>query len=190
PETPKGNPIDTNFLKRLEGRYYSHRGLALNFDYEGGKLISRPRGQTSGGFEWKPTAAGPNRYEAEGLYMIFNSMDGKDSIQEFKVENQNGYQQFYRQPTNPKRVDPVEYIGRYYSEETEAYYTIVQKDSNLILQHRKFADVVLKYDAPDQFSNNNWWMSNIRFLRDNRGKVEGFEVNSGRIIHLRYDKVK
>src|SRR4030095_3389992 len=25
PETPKGNPIDTNFLKRLEGHYYSHR---------------------------------------------------------------------------------------------------------------------------------------------------------------------
>ena len=190
PETPKGSPIDTNFLKRLEGRYYSHRGLELNFDYDGGKFMSRPPGQTSGGSEWKLTAAGPNRYEAAGLHLIFNSMDGKDSIQSFKVENQNGYQQFYRHPANPKKLDPAEYVGRYYSEETEAYYTVVQKDNNLILQHRKFADVVLKYDAPDQFNNNNWWMNNIRFLRDRSGKVVAFEVNSGRVLQLRYDKVK
>jgi len=189
PETPKGNPIDTNFLKRLEGKYYSQRGLALNFDYDGGKLMSRPRGQSSGGNEWKLTAAGPNRYEAAGLFLIFDSMDGKDSIQGFKVENQNGYQQFYRQPANPKKMDPMEYVGRNYSEETEAYYTIAQKDNNLILQHRKFPDVTLQYEAPDQFNNNTWWMSTIRFLRDSSGKVSGFEVNSGRIIHLRYDKV-
>ena len=190
PETPKGNPIDTNFLKRLEGHYYSHRGLELRFDYDNGKLMSRPPGQTSGGNEWKLTAAGPNRYEAAGLYVIFNSMDGKDSIQTFKVENQNGYQQFYRFPANPKKVDPAEYVGRYYSEETEAYYTIVQKGNNLVLQHRKFSDAALDYDAPDQYTNNNWWMNNIRFLRDNKGKVVAFEVNSGRIVHLRYDKVK
>ena len=190
PQSPKGNPIDTNFLKRLEGRYYSHRGLALYFDYDGGKLMSRPRGQISGGVEWKLWAAGPNRYEAEGLYLIFDSMDGKDSIQGFKVENQNGYQEFYRLPANPKKLDPVEYVGRYYSEETEAYYTVIQKDNKLILQHRKFADAPLTYDAPDQFSDSNWWMNNIRFLRDNRGRVIAFEVNSGRILHLRYDKVK
>ena len=152
--------------------------------------MSRPRGQTFGGNEWNLTAAGPNRYEAAGLFLIFDSMDGKDSIQQFKVENQNGYQQFYRQPANPKKMDPAEYVGRYYSEETEAYYTIVQKDNSLILQHRKFADVVLQYDAPDQFNNNNWWMYYIRFLRDRNGKVAGFEVNGGRIIHLRYDKVQ
>ena len=136
------------------------------------------------------TADGPNRYEAAGLHLIFTSMDGKDSIQEFKVENQNGYQQFYRQPANPKKVDPAEYVGRYYSDETEAYYTIALNHGNLILQHRKFSDAPLTYEAPDQFSNNNWWMSNIRFLRDSKGKVVAFEVNSGRVIHLRYDKVK
>ena len=189
PETPKGNPIDTNFLKRLKGKYYSYRGLELNFDYNDGKLMSRPPGQTSGGNEWKLTAAGPNRYEAAGLFMIFDSMDGKDSIQQFKVENQNGYQQFYRQPANPKKVNPADYVGRYYSDEVEAYYTIVEKDNKLILQHRKFSDVDLEYDAPDQFSNDNWWMNNIRFIRDKKGKVVAFEVNSGRIVHLRYDKV-
>ena len=152
--------------------------------------MSRPPGQTSGGSEWKLTAAGPNRYEAAGLHLIFNSMDGKDSIQGFKVENQNGYQQFYRHPANPKKINPAEYVGRYYSEETEAYYSVVQKENNLILQHRKFADVVLEYDAPDQFNNNNWWMNNIRFLRDKSGKVVAFEVNSGRVLQLRYDKVK
>jgi hypothetical protein len=152
--------------------------------------MSRAPGQSSGGNEWKLTSAGPNRFEAAGLFIIFNSMEGRDSILGFKVENQNGYQQFYRHPANPKKVDNNEYVGRYYSEETEAYYTVVQKDNNLVLQHRKFSDVALEYDAPDQFNNNNWWMSNIRFLRDNSGKVVAFEVNAGRVLHLRYDKVK
>ena len=189
-EPVKGNPIDTNFLTRLEGKFYSHRGQELNFAFDKGRLMSRAPGQTSGGNEWKLTAAGPNRYEAAGLYIIFNSMEGRDSIQGFKVENQNGYQQFYRHPANPKKLEPADYVGRYYGEETEAFYTVVQKDSNLVLQHRKFPDVTLEYDAPDQFNNNNWWMSNIRFLRDNSGKVVAFEVNSGRVLHLRYDKVK
>jgi len=48
----------------------------------------------------------------------------------------------------------------------------------------------LKNIAPDQFTSSNWWMNHIRFLRDNSGKIIFFEVNSGRIFHLKYDKIK
>ena len=82
------------------------------------------------------------------------------------------------------------YAGTYYNDETEAAYMIVVKDGDLILQHRKFADVKLSPIAPDQFSCSNWWMNNLNFLRDKKGVITGFEVNAGRVLHLLYSKIK
>jgi len=48
---------------------------------------------------------------------------------------------------------------------------IVIKDGDLILQHRKFAEVKLSPIAPDQFSCSNWWMNNLKFLRDKKGVI-------------------
>jgi len=67
---------------------------------------------------------------------------------------------------------------------------IVIKDGDLILQHRKFAEVKLSPIAPDQFSCSNWWMNNLKFLRDKKGVITGFEVNAGRVLHLLYSKIK
>jgi len=58
------------------------------------------------------------------------------------------------------------------------------------MQHRKYNDVPLNYIAPDQFTLPWWWMGHIRFLRNKKGKIIAFEVNSGRIHRLKYDKVK
>ena len=84
----------------------------------------------------------------------------------------------------------VRYAGTYYNWETEAAYTVTEKNGELILQHRKFTDTKLTPVGPDQFSCDNWWMSNLKFLRDKKGIVTGFEVNAGRVLHLLYSKMK
>ena len=80
------------------------------------------------------------------------------------------------------------YAGTYYNKETEAAYTVIAKEGDLILQHRKFSDVKLSPVGPDQFSCPNWWMSNLKFIRDKKGVISGFEVNAGRILHLIYTR--
>lgn len=81
-----------------------------------------------------------------------------------------------------------DFTGVYYNDETDARYTISIKNDELVLQHPKFDDAVLKQVLPDQFSTAHWWMSNLNFFRDKNGKVGGFEVNNGRVLHLKFRK--
>jgi CubicO group peptidase (beta-lactamase class C family) len=81
------------------------------------------------------------------------------------------------------------YTGTYYNSETESKYRILIKDDMLVLSHSKYKDVSLNYLLNDQFSCTNWWMSNINFNRNNKGSITGFEVNQGRVLGLKFEKL-
>ena len=194
-EIKSDNPsafADSNFLKKCTGRYVSARGAVLNLSWSNSKLMSRPTGQTTGATEWKFSITENNKYQlASGAIIQVETSPLNDSVAKIIIENPNGSAEFFRQPLIVlKKEEMTMYAGAYYNEETEAAYTVTIKDNELILQHRKFADVKLTPVAPDQFSCDNWWMSNLKFLRDKKGVVTGFEVNSSRVLHLLYSKMK
>ena len=47
----------------------------------------------------------------------------------------------------------------------------------------------LRFEGPDHLLSNWWWMSKLHVLRDG-GKVTGFEVNDGRVLHLKFNKIQ
>jgi len=53
----------------------------------------------------------------------------------------------------------------------------------------KFNTISLTNTAPDQFTDSNWWMNHIHFIGNEQEMIIAFEVNAGRTIHLRYDKM-
>ena len=182
---------DSNFHKKLQGRYYSERGDLGEMIWKDGKLLRRSPGNSQTP-ELKFTLASNNRYtlrDGGPVLILDNKNRSADSVMELKFENPVNTITYKRQPASAQKITE-EFAGRYYSEETEAFYTISFRDGNLSLEHRKFSTVPLKNIAPDQFTSSNWWMNHIRFLRDNSGKIVSFEVNSGRIFHLKYDKIK
>jgi len=193
-ETPKDpdytNFADSNFHKKLQGKYYSERGDRVELLWQNGKLMRRSPGSNTS--ETKFSIAGNNRYTTtyNGPVLILDEKSKSlDSVMEMKVENPNVTITYKRQPLVAQKIG-AEFAGRYYGEETEAFYSIIEKDGKLTMQHRKYNDVPLTYIAPDQFTLPYWWMGHIRFLRNKKGKIVAFEVNSGRIHRLRYDKVK
>lgn len=191
PSVPNQSYTDSNLFKRLQGNYYSDRGNLGAFIWKDGKLQGRNFGFPSSN-DIRLAVAGNNRYSLgeNGPYLILDEKNiSGDSVTELKIENSVNTLIFKRQPRTPQLITS-EFAGRYYGEETEAFYTITEKDEKLALEHRKFSTVALKYVAPDQFTSPNWWMDHIRFLRDKKGKIIAFEVNSGRIQHLRYDKLE
>jgi CubicO group peptidase (beta-lactamase class C family) len=190
PETPAATKFaDSMLMKRLQGEYYTERGDRLILLWRDGKLFNRnsSSGNTT---EWPLEELEPGRYKITNPAAVLipgNKNKASDSIMEIQVEMPATRLLFKRKPGGlPKQLS--EFTGRYYNDETEAYYTVSLKDSVLMLDHRKFSSMPLRYFAPDQFNNSNWWMSNIRFLRNNKGKIVAFEVNSGRVQHLRYEK--
>jgi len=179
---------DSTLIKKLPGKYYSERGDLAEMIWQNGKLLGRntASGSTS---EIKLTAAGKNRYSLSrgGVMILDEKSKLSDSISELKMENANSTIAFKRQPAIPPKVT-AEFAGKYYGEETEAFYYITEKNGQLNLTHRKYPNVPLKFVAPDQFTSPHWWMTHIHFLRDKKGKIIAFEVNSGRIQHLKYDR--
>ena len=178
---------DSTIIKKLHGRYYSERGDQIEMFWQNGKLMGRISGAP---FEIKLTVAGNNRYNVNGARVLILDEKNKasDSIGELKMENSNGTIPYKRQPAVAQKIT-AEFAGKYFGEETEAFYYVIEKNGQLTLAHRKFPDVPLKYIAPDQFTCPHWWMNHIRFIRNKKGQIIAFEVNSGRIQHLSYTRV-
>jgi CubicO group peptidase (beta-lactamase class C family) len=179
---------DTSIHKKLPGRYYSERGDAFEIIWRNGQLIARnPAGAT---LQMNLAVAGNNRYSVNGGKVLVLDEKNKlsDSIQNLTMENYANTTEFKRQPAVTQKIT-AEFTGKYYNGETEAFYYVTEKDGQLTLAHRKYPDVALKTFAPDQFTSPHWWMRHIRFIRDKKRKITGFEVNSDRVYHLMYDKV-
>ena len=183
---------NSEMIKKLPGRYVSPRGALINLVWDNGKLFSRPPGQSSGGNEWELEVKDSNKLQLKNgpvIHVTYNS--SQDSVATMILENPNNSTELFREREPViKKENMAQFTGTYYNDETEAAYTIVVKDDKLMIRHRKFADAVLTPLAPDQFRCDNWWMNNLKFLRDKKGAVIGFEVNAGRILHLHYSKIK
>ena len=183
---------DSTLLKRLTGNYISDLGDRLKLVRKKDKMLMTFGGQQAGGTLTTLAAKGNDRYTLpSGNTLIVKSSPGSDSIQEFTIEDAIEKNRFVRQVSTAYTPETLkQFVGLYYNEETESYYSLTLKDDGLSLQHRKYNQVPVTPIAKDQFSTDHWWMSNIKFLRNKKGQVSGFEVNCDRILHMVYAKVK
>lgn len=90
------------------------------------------------------------------------------------------------------RPDPVlmTYTGTYYCPELDCNYRIVLKAHHLFLTNAKYDDTPLTLFGDDQLKDDLWWMSSLRMIRDSTNTIKGFEVNAGRVEHLRFNKTE
>ena len=86
----------------------------------------------------------------------------------------------------PAAAQLAEYAGTYYSEELDTRYTVIVKDDKLAVRRRKFEDKALTPASVDEFTVTN--AGSIKFIRDSQKRVSGFEINAGRVRHLRFSK--
>jgi len=94
------------------------------------------------------------------------------------------------QDTKPEMLTSdqlTEFTGNYYTEELDTTYTLVVCENRLVAQHRRHDDISLT-DAGDHFIGNTWFFPEIRFTRDEIGRITGFELTGGRIRNLYFEK--
>lgn len=92
-------------------------------------------------------------------------------------------------PVSFRDINPASYTGKYVSDELDATYYVEVKNGGLVLRHRRYDDGMMTPITQDQFTTGHWWMWNINFVRDAKGNVSGFTVDSGRILGLKFRKV-
>ncbi len=84
-------------------------------------------------------------------------------------------------------INLEDYVGRYFSEELEAFYSIVVEDDNLVMQHRRWDDIQLTHGSGEGFAGG-FPIASLYFERDENGIVTGFNAGSGRTRDVWFEK--
>ncbi|MBP6794480.1 MAG: hypothetical protein KA143_05480, partial [Saprospiraceae bacterium] len=63
------------------------------------------------------------------------------------------------------------------------------KEKQLFLTHFKYNDTKITLVGKDHLLNDHWWINHLMITRDAKKNITGFEVNSGRIMHLKFNKI-
>lgn len=89
------------------------------------------------------------------------------------------------EPLAPEKL--AEFEGDYYTEELDTTYTIHVHGDGLVAQHRRHDDILLTH-ADDHFVGDVWFFPEIYFIRDDTGRVVGFELTGNRVRNLHFEK--
>jgi CubicO group peptidase (beta-lactamase class C family) len=177
---------DTLAIKKFLGSYIADDAIRSNFKLNGKKLYLDQDGrinQLAKGT--KDTLVMP---KFPDVRFVFKVKSPKETILDEYWPD--GHRMLVKYNANEKRSDKqlLAYVGNYYCPELDCSYQIVLKDHRLLLTNSKYNDSPLNLYGDDHLSNDFWWMSNLKILRNNKDQITGFEVNSGRIKHLLFKK--
>jgi len=185
---PAGVVVPERLLKAYEGKYrLATIGMIFNFTLKEGKLVFSAEGQPD--LEMIPRSDSVFDYKGVVASVEFNlDSDGKVVS---AVHSQGG-QQLGLVPVAPYEPGMEvleEYMGRYFSEELQIFYTLEVKDSTLTLLIRNTEDIELSPVEKDNFKGDAFFIGEMVFLRNDVGKVTGFDVSNGRTRGIRFERI-
>ncbi len=97
-----------------------------------------------------------------------------------------------RMPDREPAAAPVaDYVGEYFSSELQATYLVELRGGGLVVRHRRHGTGVLMRRWGEDFGATLPSMRSVAFVRDAKGKVNGFVVNiDERSRDIRFAKVR
>jgi len=178
---------DTLSVKRFVGAYIGDDGLPFSFDIIRGKFYYHIYDQSN--YLIRNLKDTFFIGVAPEIKFVFG-IKGKDTISDL-YEGSSVYH-LKKYIVDTAHTDDVlkKYAGTYYCPELECKYGIALKDHHLMLTNAKYNDSKLNLITKDHLSSDYWWMSHLMMIRDSKNNVTGFEVNSGRVTHLRFNRIE
>jgi Beta-lactamase class C and other penicillin binding proteins len=174
--------------KKFTGDFISDDGIRMNFKIKNDKMYANPGDQDYLLIQQAQDTLAAFLFPDRKL--IFSQRANKPTVDFIDERGQVHRMVPYALDTtlNDKRMEL--YIGEYYCAELDCKYGIVLKDHQLFLINNKYSDTKLKLIGEDHMTDDFWWMSHLLIRRDAAKKIVGFDVNDGRVMHLKFDKVK
>ena len=82
-----------------------------------------------------------------------------------------------------------EYAGSYRSPELDSTYDLeVDAEGRLVATHWRNDPSVLSPTGEDEFTGDQWFLPEVRFVRDGSGRVSGFTVTGVRVRDLIFER--
>jgi|GEM_PF-196192 len=178
---------DLEQVNKMTGQYLMEGLYPIDFEMKDNRLYYRFGAQYNFLIrESKDTFA---IFYSPDIKFVFNELEKDTSITLLQAGKKINLKKVNK--NKPLTIDELkEYIGVYYCPELDCRYEIIYKDSTLVLINNKYDDTPITVNAKDQLSCGHWWMSNLGATRNEADQITGFEVNSGRVMHLKFNKIK
>jgi CubicO group peptidase (beta-lactamase class C family) len=191
-ETASGEFVfDPELFDDYAGRYEldAAPGFVLEFTREGDKLYTQASMQPR--FEVFPSSDSTFYMTVVEAGMTFHRNElGVVDRMTLHQNGAHGATRVFEPVWSPSPEEVDEYLGRYFSEELEAFYEISShEDGGILLVHRRMEPIPLKPDEKDQFAGE-FPISGINFVRDEQGRVSGFRATSGRSFGILFEKTR
>lgn len=159
----------------------------LTLTREEDKFFLQATGQPQ--FEIFPTSDSTFKLTVVEASMTFHR-DADGSVMRMTL-HQNGDQPATRVDDGggvwkPESEDLEEFVGRFFSEEIETFYTIELVDGDLMMSQRRIAAFKLNSGERDTFSGGMF--SEINFERDRNGRILAFYASNARTRDVRFAK--
>ena len=190
PETTQREEIKVNpeIFKAFIGKYKLMPGFVLTVLVEDEKLMVEATGQQK--VQLFPESETKYFLKVTDAQVTFKR-DDQENVPEL-ILHQGGQDrpakrmaEFVFDQSNLK-----DYVGKYYSEELETFYSIVVQDSQLVAVHQRHDDISITFSSPGVFTGKAWWFQLVNFTKDSTNKIDGFMLTGGRVINLKFKKIK
>ncbi|HXB42841.1 MAG TPA: serine hydrolase domain-containing protein [Puia sp.] len=178
---------DTLAMKKFQGYYICDEGLPFSFDINKGKLYYHIYDESN--FLIQGSKDSFSISNAPDVKFVFG-IKAKDTFVDVFTPSEFYHLKKYIKDTTQTDELLSAYTGTYYCPELDCKYGIVLNDHHLMLTNAKYNDAKLTLINGDHLVNDNWWINHMMITRDSKNQITGFEVNSGRIMHLRFNKMQ
>ena len=181
---PARQPEKLN-LEQLAGNYELQAGMVLKVTIENDTLVVE---QSWDKVDYHIVRTDGNTFvipHNDGILFTFSKVEDGFS-QQLEVLQSGNKMHLYRKPTmDPSQVNLADYAGDYYSQELDVTYHFRLEDDILVVQIDKKATAACSISGPDAIS---MYLGLARFRRG-EGKITGFELDSGRVKNLKFEKL-
>jgi CubicO group peptidase (beta-lactamase class C family) len=186
----KGQPVAVHpaVCDCYVGEYLLEAGFVVNITRTGDKLVVQTAGEPQ-----ELVAVSDNEFYDATRDTTFTFRAAKGEMK-LAVRMVSG-QEFVGKRLQQIKLSDEErkqFLGRFYSEELEVLYNVVERDGKLWVRHRK-GEMALRPTAADEFMGDfgeYGGVVTVRFVRDADKHVSGFGLSSGRVKNLRFARAE
>ncbi|MEM8490301.1 MAG: serine hydrolase domain-containing protein [Pseudomonadota bacterium] len=184
---PGKSPIEFNpdSYLQLAGQYewVGYPGVMTFIEVnDSGIYVSRPGGEPQPA---TPKSASVIQVSSDSQFRFSFTADGV--VETLTIEDGSSIVARKLDPWLPETSEYSALVGDYYAEELGTVYKVIFEDGQLLARHHRIGDMVLTPKVVDTFNANDA-LSEVRFVRDDNGKVTGFMGSNIRTLNIWFRK--
>ena len=138
-----------------------------------------------GNLVWVPR--GGANFKAPQGDVTFRGAAGSRSFAVVGADGDTATFEEVRAAKSPLTVN--DYVGTYVSDELDVKLTVVARDGRLFVLRRPADEIALRPAYADDFQAGGG-LGTIRFSRDAKGVINGFAIFAGRVLDVRFSRLK